>query len=213
MRAMASVEQIAALATAGSTVILSIATFASVRSANRAARAAEKSLIVGTRPVLISSREDDPPMRVGFGDGHAVSVPGHGAAVDHHDGKVYMAISLRNGGSGLALLHGWRAKIEPLRADQEMPPVEDFRRQTRDLVVPPGEIGFWQGAVRDSADPDHPALREAAEQGGRVTVDLLYGDQFGHQRTIMRVSLTVWDEVGRRAEIGRYWNVDGEQAR
>jgi hypothetical protein len=45
---------ISALATAGGTLILSIATFASVRSANRTARAAEQALLVGLRPVLIT---------------------------------------------------------------------------------------------------------------------------------------------------------------
>ena len=43
---------IAELATAGGTLVLAISTFASVRSANRAARAAERSLLVGLQPLL-----------------------------------------------------------------------------------------------------------------------------------------------------------------
>ena len=211
---MATVEEIATLATAGSTVILSIATFASVRSANRAARAAEKSLLVGARPVLIHSREDDPAVRVGFGDGVVLSVPGHGAAVECREGRIYMAIALRNGGTGMAVLHGWRADAIPLAPGQEMPALEDFRPHSRDIYVTPGEIGFWQGAIRDREDPQWAALNAAAARGERITVDLLYGDQFGGQRTIMRVGITTWDGVeGHRAEIGRYWNVDGPQPR
>ena len=42
---------IASLATAGGTLVLAVATFAAVRSANRAARAAEQSLLVGLRPL------------------------------------------------------------------------------------------------------------------------------------------------------------------
>jgi hypothetical protein len=44
---------ISALSTAGGTLVLAGATFASVRSANRAARVAERSLLAGLRPVLV----------------------------------------------------------------------------------------------------------------------------------------------------------------
>ena len=42
---------IASLATAGGTLVLAVSTFASVKSANRAARAAERSLLAGLRPL------------------------------------------------------------------------------------------------------------------------------------------------------------------
>jgi hypothetical protein len=41
---------IASLATAGGTLVLAVSTFASLRSANRAARAAERSFLVGLQP-------------------------------------------------------------------------------------------------------------------------------------------------------------------
>jgi hypothetical protein len=56
------------LATAGGTLVLAVATFASVRSANKAARTAERALLAGTRPLLISSRMQDPPETVLFVD-------------------------------------------------------------------------------------------------------------------------------------------------
>ena len=65
----------------GGTLVLAVATFSSVRSANRSARVAELSLLAGLRPVLIPSREDDPAERVRFGDGQTL-VPGHGAALE-----------------------------------------------------------------------------------------------------------------------------------
>ena len=64
---------IASLATAGGTLVLGLATFASVRSANRAARVAERSLQFGLRPILTASRIEDPPQRVAFGDRHWVT--------------------------------------------------------------------------------------------------------------------------------------------
>ena len=57
---------ISSLATAGGTLVLAVATFASVRSANRAARAAEESLLDGLRPLLVTSRLQDPPEKVSF---------------------------------------------------------------------------------------------------------------------------------------------------
>jgi hypothetical protein len=54
---------IASLATAGGTLVLAVSTFASVKSANRAARAAERSLLAGLRPLLVPSRLQDAESR------------------------------------------------------------------------------------------------------------------------------------------------------
>src|SRR6476469_10891891 len=67
---------ISSLATAGGTLVLALATFASVRSANRSARIAEESLLASVRPLLMPSRADDAPLTVGFADNHWVKVPG-----------------------------------------------------------------------------------------------------------------------------------------
>ena len=50
---MADWVTISALSTAGGTLVLAGAAFASVRSANRAARVAEQSLLVNLRPLLV----------------------------------------------------------------------------------------------------------------------------------------------------------------
>jgi hypothetical protein len=55
---------ISSLATAGGTLVLALATFASVRSANRSARVAEESLLASVRPLLMPSRLDDPMVKV-----------------------------------------------------------------------------------------------------------------------------------------------------
>ena len=47
------------MATAGATLVLAVATFSSVRSANRTARAAEQSLLAGLWPILAASRHGD----------------------------------------------------------------------------------------------------------------------------------------------------------
>jgi hypothetical protein len=200
---------ISSLATAGGTLVLAVATFSSVRSANRAARAAELSLLAGIRPVLIPSREDDPAERVMFGDQVRVTVNGHGGVLELVEDRLYMAIGLRNAGSGLAVLHGWHAAEYEGGARHEMPDPDDFRPQVRDLYIPAGDYGFWQGAIRDSSDPLFDVLRTAAQDGTRIMVDLLYGDHEGGQRTIARFGVTVNEEgTARSANVLRYWNVD-----
>jgi hypothetical protein len=57
---------VSSLATGGGTLVLALATFASVRSANRAARAAERSLLAGLRPLLVPSRLEDSEQKVFF---------------------------------------------------------------------------------------------------------------------------------------------------
>jgi hypothetical protein len=218
---MADWVTVSSLATAGGTLVLAIATFGSVRSANRAARVAELSLLAGLRPLLIPSREDDPPQRIGFGDQVIVAVPGHGAAIEVTDGNLYMVIALRNGGAGLAVLHGWRVEATTVPQNdpnpinmQQMPSLEQFRRQNRDLFIPAGDLGYWQGAIRDRDDPDHQPICEAVEAGRRVVVDLLYGDHEGGQRTIARFGVSPWPDIeGERAEVVRYFNVDREDPR
>jgi hypothetical protein len=78
---MADWVTISSLATAGGTLVLAVATFSSTRSSNRSARVAERSLLAAQRPVLIPSHEQDLPERVMFGEGHRVTVEGHGGVI------------------------------------------------------------------------------------------------------------------------------------
>jgi hypothetical protein len=219
---------ISSLATAGGTLVLAVATFSSVRSANRAARAAERSLLAGTRPVLVPSHEDDPDQRVMFGDGVWLTVPGHTGVIKLHDNGLYMAMGIRNAGSGLLVIHGWRATPGPsaeafgsdvVRLANERPELDDFIRQSRDLYIPAGDSGFWQGAIRDPADPRHRPLVQAKHDGRRILIDLLYGDYQGGQRAIARFTVNTDDRRERDerwirdASVVRYWNVDEDDPR
>jgi hypothetical protein len=210
---MADWVTISSLATAGGTLVLALATFSSVKSANRSARLAERSLLAGLRPILIPTHEDDPEQTVRFGDGALISVPGHGAAIDLQGENLYLGIGLRNGGTGLAVIHGWRAEIQEQLSNQPPSP-DDFRPQQRDLYIPAGETSYWQGAIRDQSDPAYDDLRSALRTSARLAVDLIYGDYEGGQRTIARIGLTRdGDAEDYRADVGRYWNVDGSDPR
>ena len=93
---------ISSLATAVGTLVLAAATFAAIRSSNRYARIAEAALQEQRRPLLGPSRLEDPKQKIMFLEGHWVSAAGGRAAVEHVDGVVYLAISLRNVGNGIA---------------------------------------------------------------------------------------------------------------
>jgi len=204
---------ISALATAGGTLVLGVATFASVRSANRAARTAERALLEGLRPLLVASRLQDPPEKISFADQHWVRVDGGHGSVEVTDDVIYLAIALRNVGRGMAVLHGWFAN-RGATASINRPdhaPVADFRRLTRDLYIPPGDLGFWQGALRDPAEPVFEELRTVPSSADAITIELLYGDQEGGQRAISRFTLLPHEVDGRRvwiATVSRHWHLD-----
>src|SRR3954447_25095292 len=150
---MADITTIAELGTAGGTLILAVATFGSVRSANRAARVAERSLQLGLRPLLVQSRPEDPPEPAMFGTGR-VLMPGNGLASIERDGElIYLAVPLRNVGAGMAILHGWHIVAGWMRQRGEThPEIDEFRQQLRDLYVPPSDTGFWQATIREPGD-------------------------------------------------------------
>ena len=213
---------IASLATAAGTLVLAIATFCSTRSANRAARAAERSLLLGLRPILLTARQEDPPEKIRFGDEHWLRLSDGLATVEEADGIIYLAMPLRNVAAGIAVLHGWDVIAGRRNAADPHATPESFRRQQRDLYVPAGGTGYWQGAVRDSSDPLHAPLRVALAERTAWSLDLLYGDHEGGQRAITRFVMTCRgqsEEADGRLRSQwfcssvRHWNLDRQDPR
>ena len=205
---MADWSTISSLATAGGTLVLAAATFAAVRSGNRAARTTERALLASIRPVLAPSRFQDPPQKVGFVDDHWVKVEGGRAVAEATDEAVYFVIGLRNVGNGIALLDRWDFYAERATGDFSVRDPSEFRRLTRDLIIPAGDIGFWQGAFRDPEDPIFKAAQKAIANRQAMTVDLLYGDHEGGQRTITRFAILPAADDSWLAISTRYWNLD-----
>ncbi len=211
---MADTSTIASLATAGGTLVLALATFSSTRSANRAARVSERALQVGLRPVLFNARPQDPPQKVGFVDDHWLVLREGLAAVQEFEGSLYLAIPLRNVASGIAVLHGWHLWTQ--RDRRTIPPPldsDEFRRLNRDLYVPAGDNNFWQAAVRDPDDPLYAPLREAIDARNPISVDVLYGDHEGGQRTVTRFFLAPRSPDDEEpwlwlCSTSRHWNLD-----
>jgi hypothetical protein len=199
---------ISSLATAGGTLVLAAATFASVRSANRAARVAEQALMVGLRPLLVPSRLDDLDQGVGFADGRWLRLSGGSGFAESTAEAVYLAISLRNVGSGIAVLHGWRFAVDRDPRPDDAPEVDEFHRLSRDLYVPVGDVGFWQGTFRDPAAADFRSASDAVAGRSYLTIDLLYGDHEGGQRMISRFGMTPRDDGGWIVSVARHWYID-----
>lgn len=199
---------ISSLATAGGTLVLAVATFASVRSANRAAKVAEESLRASVRPLLMPSRLEDPPVKVGFADGRWAQTPGGGGTAEITEQAIYLTMSIRNAGQGIAVLHGWR--FEPGHGSSlwERPDPESFRRLGRDLYIPTGEVGFWQGAVRGPDDDERGEIAGRIRARERLVIDVLYGDHQGGQRVISRFSLIPRADEGWLTSVARHWNLD-----
>jgi hypothetical protein len=202
---------IATFATAIGTLVLAVATFAAVRSANRSARVAEASFQVNLRPVLVPSRLEDPPQKIRWVDDHWARLEGSQAVIEFIAGSIYLAISVRNVGSGLAVMFGWSVRTELAYGDTPHADPEEFRMQTRDLYIPAGDFGFWQGAIREAADADYAGLRKAIVEAQPFTIDVLYGDHEGGQRTITRFGMIPrqsGDQTRWFPSVSRHWNLD-----
>lgn len=203
---------ISSLATAGGTLVLAVATFASVRSANRAARTAERAREARLRPLLVASRFEDPPQKITWADDYKATVGGGRAVLEvAADGTVYLAMSVRNVGAGMAVLHGWYPRPEPIsgvRRDLRHADPARFRRLTRDLYIPAGDVGFFQGAIREPDDPLRDGVPEAIMARRRFAIEVLYGDHEGGQRAITSFTVMPAADGSWLCTAARHWNLD-----
>jgi hypothetical protein len=198
----------ASLATAVGTLVLALATFVAVRAANRAARVAEYSMQIGIRPLLMPSRLEDPEQKIMWGDEHWGRLPGGHAIVEETDGNIYLAMSLRNSGSGVGVIQGWHLWLEEFREDHPHAEPQEFRPQLRDLYLAGNDIGFWQAALRDRDDPEYPAVLEAVRSSRMFGIELLYSDHEGGQHTVGRFALAPISDGRWLCSVVRHWNLD-----
>jgi hypothetical protein len=200
-------QTISSLATATGTLVLAVATFSAVRSSNRSARVAEESLLAGLRPLLIPSLASDPAYKALWGDRHVAVIEGGRAIIEQERDVIYLALGLRNVGSGIALIHGWLAMESGPFDNVPHAQPEAFRRQAIDLYVPAGGTGYWESAIRELDDPFRPVVEKALANREPLRVDLLYGDQNGVQRTISRFTFMPAPDFWY-GQAARHWNLD-----
>lgn len=112
------------------------------------------------------------------------------------------------------MLHGWRFVAGQV-TDQSRPQLESFRPHGRDIFIAPNDVGFWQAAFRDPADPQYEEAVSALRMREVLIIDVLYGDHEGGQRAISRFMLRQPDALQRPdtdvpwlASVVRHWNVD-----
>lgn len=179
-----------------------------MRSSNRSARLNEQSLLASLRPLLLVSTLEDPPLKVGFADEHHVRTPGGHGTVEVTDEAIYLTMSVRNAGNGIAVLHGWRLEASSEYGGVKRPPLDGFRSLTRDLYIPAGDVGFWQGAIRDRSEDEWDLVASRAAARERIIIDVLYGDHHGGQRVVSRFSLLPGKGDSWLASVARHWNVD-----
>jgi hypothetical protein len=199
---------VASLATAVGTLALAASTFVAVRSANRSARLTEYAMQVGIRPLLVPSRLEDATQKIMWVDEHRVALPGAGATCEVVDGNIYLAMSLRNAAQGIAVIHGWHLRLDPLGSDHPHAEQEEFRPQLRDLYVPGDGVAFWQAAIRDEDDPEYTPLADTIGAGRVFAVELLYSDDEGGQRSIGMYAVSCLGEERWMASMVRHWNLD-----
>lgn len=141
-------------------------------------------------------------------DDHWMKIEPGFAVADVTSDAIYLAFGVRNVGSGLAVLDRWCFRSDPRGGAQTHPNIDEFLRLTRDLYIAAGDVGFWQGALRDRDDPLFDQVRDAITARRRFAIDVLYGDHEGGQRTVTRFALTPRDNDQWIISVGRHWNLD-----
>lgn len=200
---------VASLVSAGSTLVLSVATFSAIRSANRSAKAAEQTVLSNLRPVLAPSRLDDRNEKIIWMDGHQTLLGGGLGYAEPTDDRLYLALSLRNVGNGLAVLQGWEPSATRRISSEPHAEVSDFRPLTRDLYIPAGDVSYWHAMIHDQDDPAFAGLAESVQLRRPLGVDLLYTDHEGGQRTISRFALHPHGRDDQWiATVSKHWYLD-----
>jgi hypothetical protein len=116
-------------------------------------------------------------------------------------------MSVRNAGSGIAVLSGWHIRMEALLTEHGHAERDEFRKQIRDLYIPGGDVGFWQAAIRDQDDRDHGELAARVREREIFLIELLYTTTkvVSNRRVVRR------DTARRRGWLCsavRHWNLD-----
>jgi hypothetical protein len=204
------------LCTALGTLVLAVATFASIRSANRSARVAERALLQNLKPVLVPSRPGDPDEKLIWQDRHWAHLRGGQGIAEIEDDNIYLAISLRNVGAGIGVLQGWYLTVPYATSPPEHRAVEEFRTQGRDLYIAAADTSYWQAAVRDKEDEFYQPLRDVIEAREPFAVELLYSDHEGGQLAISWIGMRPVTRDGNEfwmPSVARHWTLNGADPR
>ena len=143
---------VSSLTTGAGTLVLAVATFAAVRSANRAARVAGGSSVgrpAAAAGALAPGRRRPEGVlrrRQGRATGRRRAVPRKSTAATS---TWASRCATPAGASRYCMAGGSRPARRPSRAGRRRKP---SGRTTRDIFIAPNDVGFWQAAFRDSAD-------------------------------------------------------------
>ena len=156
----------------------------------------------------MASRLEDSPEPMTGGDDYRASVAGGHAIAEIAGGNIYLAMSLRNVGAGIAVLQGWHLRPGIDRGEREHPDLAEFRRQGRDLYVASGTVSFWQAALRQASDEFYEPISDTIRVRETITVHLLYSDHEGGQRTTTRFNVSSAVDRAWLCSAILHWNLD-----
>jgi len=88
-----------------------------------------------------------------LGASPGVGADAGGGAAGAGTGPGSPVMSLRNIGAGIGVCQAWSVRPGLQRRVNDHVPEDEFRVQGRDLYIPAGDVGLWQGAIRDASDP------------------------------------------------------------
>jgi len=177
------------------TTLLAIVTFALVCATYLMAQTAKRQFGRQLLPILIPSRIRDPIRKVYFSNNTWQMLYGDQVLVDSVD-TLYVAIPLRNIGSGTAVVRG--LSIPDVGPDDDAlprrrPSLKNLIAAKTDLLLGPGDISHLSiDSEAQTADRQRHALQTQVERIDRdsgVYLDILHCDHVRRQHNITRIEL------------------------
>ena len=193
------------IGTAAGTLGLAIATFASRCAPATVGPTGRTSSQIGIRPVLATSRLEDAPIKIMYGDQHWVKIEGGAPLRGHRPGHLL--------GHGLAQC---RPASPSSTAGASTPSFRPLLIGPTTLTGSSPRLGTCTsrpttpGSGRERCGTRTTPIEAARQDRSRPagTLDLLYGDHEGGQRAISRFSLVARADNQWLASVVRHWNLE-----
>jgi hypothetical protein len=146
----------------------------------------------GIRAVPMTSPLGDPPQEVSHIDDRWFQADGGRAVADVTGGAMDLVIPPRDVGMGPAVPDRWEFAADRIRSERSAGDSVNSRRLQRDISAPVGDLGSWQGTVKDPTEPMFAEAGQAIAQRRRTAVDRPTVDR----RTVVRPAGSGWPQSG-----------------
>jgi hypothetical protein len=192
----------ATIALAGTTMLVAVP---AAWSALLSARQMKRNLL----PIITPARPDGSKRVARFTPAKHVVLENADSFSQEDGERVYLAVCVRNIGSGVAVVRGVDAnstdEVKELAPDG-IPALRGLVRSERSLYLGPTEAAYLTMWATSSSSAGFDVVRRTVPAKGDLLLDLVYCDHAGRQLTVSRIELRWASDANRYvARLVKYW--------